>query len=84
MSGQQPKKAGGDAFGNIWQSASSGVKKTGTPTGSTPSLQAMAKEKATAGIWGAPASSSPQSSGGSAFGGSVPRKTGGDLDDLLG
>ncbi|EPS41712.1 hypothetical protein H072_4384 [Dactylellina haptotyla CBS 200.50] len=49
-----PKKAGGDAFGNIWSSASlgAGVKKPATPTGPQTSMAAMQKEKASAGIWG--------------------------------
>lgn len=70
------KKPAGDAFGNIWSTASKDFKKPTTPSNTnSPSLQAMAKEKASAGIWGAPAP------GGS---GSTVRKTGGDMDDLLG
>lgn len=71
------KKPAGDAFGNIWSTASKDFKKPSTPSNvNSPSLQAMAKEKASAGIWGASAI------GGN--GGSTVRKTGGDLDDLLG
>ncbi|KAF3907728.1 Epsin-2 [Arthrobotrys entomopaga] len=48
------KKSGGDAFGNIWNTASlgAGVKKPATPTGPQTSMAAMQKEKASAGIWG--------------------------------
>ncbi|CZS95324.1 hypothetical protein WAI453_011308 [Rhynchosporium graminicola] len=51
------KPAGGDAFGSLWSTASAGIKKTGTPT-SGPALGQLAKEKASAGFWGAPAASS--------------------------
>ncbi|KAK6344958.1 Epsin-3, clathrin recruitment and traffic between the Golgi and endosome [Orbilia javanica] len=49
-----PKKAGGDAFGNIWNTASlgAGIKKSVTPTAPQASMAAMQKEKASAGIWG--------------------------------
>lgn len=83
---QPQKKAGSDAFGSIWNQASSGIKKTSTPSNSTPtaSLQAMAKEKASAGIWGTtPAPSSAGMGMGAATAPPV-QKTGGDLDDLLG
>lgn len=73
ISAPPQKKPAGDAFGNIWSAASKDFKKPSTPSNAnSPSLQAMAKEKASAGIWGAPAS------------GSTVRKTGGDMDDLLG
>jgi epsin len=49
--------AGGDAFGSLWNTASAGIKKTSTPT-SGPALGQLAKEKASAGIWGATSSSS--------------------------
>lgn len=76
----QQKKPAGDAFGNIWSSAAKDFKKPSTPTNTnSPSLQAMAKEKASAGIWGAPASG-----GSSVYGGSTTGKIGGGLDDLLG
>lgn len=69
--------AGGDVFGNLWQTASAGVKKTATPT-QGPALGQLAKEKASAGIWGAGATAQPQGS-------SQPPKTGSSgLDDLLG
>lgn len=71
-------KASGDAFGNLWNSASAGVKKTSAPA-QGPALGQLAREKASAGIWGAAATPSPaatpktQGSGG-----------GSGLDDLLG
>jgi epsin len=49
--------AGGDAFGSLWSTASVGVKKTSTPSQS-PALGQLAKEKSSAGIWGATASPS--------------------------
>lgn len=73
------KAAGGDVFGNLWQTASAGVKKTATPT-QGPALGQLAKEKASAGIWGAGAPAQPQ--GGAS---QQPPKTGSSgLDDLLG
>jgi epsin len=74
--------AGGDAFGSIWSSASAGIKKTSTPTAG-PALGQLAKEKASAGIWGAPATSSssyaqPQKPA------QGQQQLGGGLDDLLG
>ncbi|KAH7326442.1 hypothetical protein B0I35DRAFT_422717 [Stachybotrys elegans] len=60
--------AGGDAFGALWGKASGGIKKTGTPS-SGPALGQLAKEKSSAGIWGAPAgSSSGQPAAGSGSG----------------
>ncbi|KAF8540467.1 hypothetical protein BDD12DRAFT_833096 [Trichophaea hybrida] len=77
-----PKKAGSDAFGSIWNQASSGInKKSTTPTPKTPSLQAMAQEKASAGIWGTGAAAKPSAYGGTTT--TTTTKTGGDLDDLL-
>jgi len=76
----QPKKASGDAFGNIWNQASVGIKKSTTPTAKTPSLQTMAKEKATAGIWG----TGPASSGSTTAGNKPPANSGNGLEDLLG
>jgi len=77
-------KSSGDAFGNLWSTASvtAGIKKT-TPGPQGPKLAEMAKAKSDASMWGAPAASSP-----------VPRPTaptpntakqvGGGMDDLLG
>ena len=72
-----PGAAGGDAFGALWGKASAGIKKTDTST-SAPAMGQLAKEKSSAGIWGANAASQPSKpSGGQASGGSA-------LDDLLG
>jgi len=78
----KPSSGGGDAFGSLWSSASAGIKKTGTPT-SGPALGQLAKEKASAGIWGASSSSSstPYQQQKPAQG---QQKLGGGLDDLLG
>ncbi|KAM0278474.1 hypothetical protein ACHAQH_005141 [Verticillium albo-atrum] len=67
--------AGGDAFGALWTQASSGMKKTSTSTGQGPTMGQLAKEKSSAGIWGA-----------SAGGSSAAKPAGGSngLDDLLG
>ena len=79
----QPKPSvGGDAFGSLWStaSASAGIKKTPTPSNQGPRLADLAKEKTSAGIWGANAPTtstaqpSAQSQSGQKFGG---------LDDLL-
>ena len=82
--------AGGDAFGSLWStaSASAGIKSTSTASISGPKLADMAKEKASAGIWGANAPSSSvtqiqmQRSNGQTQ--STGQKPGGGLDDLLG
>jgi epsin len=76
------KTGGGDAFGNLWSSASVGIKKTSTPT-SGPALGQLAKEKASAGIWGASSSttSNPYQQQKPTQG---QQKLGGGLDDLLG
>ena len=92
LAGRASKPAGpsssaassGDAFGSLWSSASANVKKSGTPTQQGPNLASMAKQKASAGIWGAgPAPSQQpavQTPGGSTGG----QKVGGGLEDLLG
>ncbi|KAK4129141.1 ENTH-domain-containing protein [Parathielavia appendiculata] len=69
--------AGGDAFGALWSQASVGIKKN-TQTGPGPAINQLAKEKSSAGIWGAPAPSTTNTSGT----GSKPLGNG--LDDLLG
>ncbi|KAJ5684349.1 uncharacterized protein N7477_000694 [Penicillium maclennaniae] len=70
------KKPAGDAFGSLWStaSASAGIQKSNSNANKGPNLASMAKEKASAGIWGAPAASggasapqSQQKQGGSAF-----------------
>lgn len=72
--------SGGDAFGSLWSTASVGIKKTG-PAASGPALGQLAKEKASAGIWGAPSTPSmgtQQKPAGSQ------QTLGNGLDDLLG
>ncbi|KAF3483907.1 ENTH domain-containing protein c [Arthroderma uncinatum] len=81
-------KSGGDAFGSLWSSASAsaGIKSTTQTQSKGPNLASMAKEKASAGIWGAPSSNgSPQSFGGSPSSQQQNKPSGGSaLDDLLG
>ncbi|KAL2021607.1 hypothetical protein VTK56DRAFT_6960 [Thermocarpiscus australiensis] len=77
-SGPAKPAAGGDAFGALWSQASVGIKKS-TPTGPGPAISQLAKEKSSAGIWGAPAPSATTSKPAS---GSKPLGNG--LDDLLG
>ncbi|KAJ4271314.1 Epsin-3, clathrin recruitment and traffic between the Golgi and endosome [Fusarium torreyae] len=73
----KPPAAGGDAFGALWGKASAGIKKSETPTAG-PTMGQLAKEKSSAGIWGAPSAAGASS-------GSAPPKTGGSaFDDLLG
>jgi epsin len=82
--GASSTKSGGDAFGSIWSSASAGIKKASTPT-SGPALGQLAKEKASAGIWGASSTSAPSSN---PYQAPKPApgqpQLGGGLDDLLG
>ncbi|KAI9810865.1 MAG: Epsin-3, clathrin recruitment and traffic between the Golgi and endosome [Phylliscum demangeonii] len=87
--------ASGDAFGSLWSAASVGVKKSSSPSPQHgPNLASMAKEKASAGIWGAashtPASTAPRSTSSQfpASHASQASSTGGGggvgaLDDLL-
>jgi epsin len=77
------KPSGGDAFGNLWSSASAGIKKTGTPS-SGPALGQLAKEKASAGIWGATSSTSSTPLSQQQRPTQGQQKLGGGLDDLLG
>ncbi|KAI4272367.1 MAG: hypothetical protein L6R38_006632 [Xanthoria sp. 2 TBL-2021] len=84
------KPSAGDAFSNLWSTASStaGIKKTNTPSNAGPNLASMAKEKASQGMWGA--SPAPTMTGSMASGqkiqsnGGQQQKVGGGLDDLLG
>lgn len=69
--------AGGDAFGALWSQASVGIKKN-TQTGPGPAMGQLAKEKSSAGIWGAPAPSTTANSA------SASKPLGNGLDDLLG
>lgn len=54
-------KAGGDAFGSIWNnvSAKAGVQQKASAPIKGPGMAAMQKEKSSAGIWGAANSSTP-------------------------
>ena len=79
----KPSASGGDAFGSLWSAASAnaGIKKPSTPGNNGPNLASMQKQKAAAGIWGAPAANStapmqPMQHNG--------QNGGGALDDLLG
>ncbi|KAI9791269.1 MAG: Epsin-3, clathrin recruitment and traffic between the Golgi and endosome [Peltula sp. TS41687] len=82
----------GDAFGSLWSTASAGIKKPNTSTNPSqkgPNLASMAKEKASAGIWGATTQQSPQqqrltTQGSQASKPAPGGTTGGGLDDLLG
>ncbi|KAJ6106346.1 ENTH domain-containing protein [Penicillium capsulatum] len=84
-------KQSGDAFGSLWSSASAsaGITKSNANANKGPNLASMAKEKASAGIWGAPASSLSTGTGSPAasMGGQQQQqqKQGGSaFDDLLG
>ena len=68
---------GGDAFGALWSQASVGIKKN-TQTGPGVAMGQLAKEKSSAGIWGAPA---PAATSNTASGS---KPLGNGLDDLLG
>ena len=74
--GAKPAASGGDAFGSLWSQASAGLKKSNAPT-SGPALGQLAKEKSSAGIWGAAAAASPSQSQPKAGGSN-------NLSDLLG
>lgn len=60
----KPASSGGDAFGSLWSTASTkaGVQQKTTTPNKGPGMAAMQKEKSSAGIWGAAASSSAGSS----------------------
>ncbi|EZF30774.1 hypothetical protein H109_01492 [Trichophyton interdigitale MR816] len=81
-------KSGGDAFGSLWSTASAnaGIKSTAQTQNKGPNLASMAKEKASAGIWGTPSSSSsPQTFSGTPSSQQQKKPSGGSaLDDLLG
>ncbi|KAK3309875.1 uncharacterized protein B0T15DRAFT_516751 [Chaetomium strumarium] len=68
---------GGDAFGALWSQASVGIKKKDS-TGPGPTIGQLAKEKSSAGIWGAPAPSATSKPAGDT------KPLGNGLDDLLG
>ncbi|CAK7200623.1 Epsin-3, clathrin recruitment and traffic between the Golgi and endosome [Sporothrix eucalyptigena] len=71
--------SGGDAFGSLWSTASTGIKKTNTATGKGPSMGQLAQEKSHAAIWGAPASTASPAAPSAA-----PSSSSNGLDDLLG
>lgn len=75
--------ASGDAFGSLWSTASVGVKKTSTPTAG-PALGQLAKEKASAGIWGAGSSTSSTPIQQQQKPAQGQQSYGNGLDDLLG
>ncbi|KAK5091322.1 Epsin-3, clathrin recruitment and traffic between the Golgi and endosome [Lithohypha guttulata] len=83
-----PSSNGGDAFGSLWNTASTkaGVAQKTAP-GKGPGLAALQKEKSSAGIWGAPAASSSTTPLSTASPMSPPpnqNPLGNGLDDLLG
>lgn len=81
--GGAPKSGSGDAFASLLGGA--GAKKPTQTKGA--SMADMARQKASAGIWGAPAVGAPAASGSSAPAagqGGQQQKVGGGLDDLLG
>ena len=93
LAGQSSNKAAptskpassGDAFGSLWTSASAsaGIKTTNSSGQQGPNLASMAKEKASAGIWGT-TTSTTQQQGQQKPMQAAPSGSGGGLDDLLG
>ncbi|CAK7223794.1 Epsin-3, clathrin recruitment and traffic between the Golgi and endosome [Sporothrix bragantina] len=80
-----PSSAGGDAFGSLWSTASTGIKKTGgAGAGKGPSMGQLAQEKSHAAIWGAPAGSTPASASSGHVKPAAPSGSSNGLDDLLG
>lgn len=82
-------KAGGDVFGSLWSSASAtaGIKSSTTAQNKGPNLASMAKEKASAGIWGTPAAANMSGSSSQPLQqkpGTAGQPAGHGLDDLLG
>ncbi|GKZ57314.1 epsin-3, clathrin recruitment and traffic between the Golgi and endosome [Aspergillus niger] len=79
-------KASGDVFGSLWSSASAsaGIQKNNTGGNKGPNLASMAKQKASAGIWGAPAASSSPAFNQSSNSGTSKTTGSSGLDDLLG
>jgi epsin len=76
----KPKASGGgDAFAALLSGTS--VKKSGTPGNKGPTMADMAKQKASAGIWGTTSTSTPSSPAAPQNGG---QRSGGAMDDLLG
>ncbi|PGH12456.1 hypothetical protein AJ79_04292 [Helicocarpus griseus UAMH5409] len=82
-------KPSGDAFGSLWSTASTnaGLKSSSGSQSKGPNLASMAKEKANAGIWGAPAPTSTSSSpslGSGAPAAKPQQSSGNGIDDLFG
>lgn len=89
---------GADAFSSLWSTASTGAGiNKGSVSSKGPDLASMAKAKSSAGIWGAPATSTPTTPGGqprpsaptpniasAGQTGANSAKLGNGLDDLLG
>lgn len=75
--------SGADAFGALWGKASAGIKKTDSP-GSGPTMGQLAKEKSSAGIWGAPAAPGATPSSQPTTAVAQASASGSALDDLLG
>jgi epsin len=80
-SGAKPKAAGGDAFAGLLGGVAS--KKTAAPAGKL-SMADMARQKASAGIWGAGSPAAPPAGGASKPAGQPQKPLGNGLDDLLG
>lgn len=82
----KPSASGGDAFASLWSSTSAGagIKKAPTPGSGGPKLADMQKQKATAGIWGAPAAGSTSAPMQQSNQSNGNNGSGGALDDLLG
>lgn len=79
--GSKPKSSGGDAFASLLGGA--GLKSK-TPTTQTRTMADMAKEKASAGIWGTTGSSASTTPTPSMSSSRAGQKTGGAMNDLLG
>jgi epsin len=80
-------KSSGDAFGSLWStaSASAGIKTAGGAGAGGPKLGDLAKQKATAGIWGAAAGAKPATPQQQQQQQQQAKPTGGSaFDDLLG
>lgn len=78
IGGNKPKAAGGDAFASL---LGGNMKKSNTPS-KGPTIADMAKQKASAGIWGTTGTSTPSTPSYQTQSGG--QKTGGAMDDLLG
>ncbi|KKZ61135.1 hypothetical protein EMCG_04236 [[Emmonsia] crescens] len=81
-------KASGDVFGSLWSAASTnaGIRTANSPQPKGPNLASMAKEKTSASIWGAPATSttSNPSMGNNKPPATKPQSSGNGLDGLFG